>query len=124
MRMTPNQQTIERYMEGFRRTDSAQVMSCLTDDVEWVLPGMFHARGRDDFQHHLVEAGFRPNPRIDITRLIESADVVVAAGRVRTEKTDGTVVTIAFCDVFEMRGARINKLTSYLAVTDNSTTHN
>jgi ketosteroid isomerase-like protein len=114
--MTPNQQTVERYMEGFRRTDTAQVMSCLTDDVEWVLPGMFHARGRDEFQNHLIEEGFRPNPRIDITRLIESADVIVAEGRVRTEKTDGTVVNIAFCDVFEMRNARICKLTSYLAV--------
>jgi hypothetical protein len=29
--MTPNQQTVERYMEGFRRTDREMVLSCLTD---------------------------------------------------------------------------------------------
>jgi hypothetical protein len=40
--MTANKQTVERYMDGFRRTDRAQILSCLTDDVEWLIPGAFH----------------------------------------------------------------------------------
>jgi ketosteroid isomerase-like protein len=40
--MTANKRTVEAYMEGFRRTDRPQILSCLTDDVEWVLPGAFH----------------------------------------------------------------------------------
>jgi ketosteroid isomerase-like protein len=36
--MTPNEQTIQEYMEGFRTTDRARVLNCLSDDVEWTLP--------------------------------------------------------------------------------------
>src|SRR6185436_17779328 len=100
--MTPNERTIHDYMEGFRRGDHAAILACLTDDVEWVLPGMFQARGRKDFEADIV-----------ITRVIESADVIVAEGRVRTERTDGTIVNLMFCDVFEMRDGCIARLTSY-----------
>jgi ketosteroid isomerase-like protein len=39
--MSPNKNTVEKYMEAFRRLDHAAVLSCLTDDVEWLIPGMF-----------------------------------------------------------------------------------
>ena len=39
--MTPNKKTIEAYMDGFRATDRSMILSCLTDDVEWVIPGAF-----------------------------------------------------------------------------------
>jgi len=112
--MTPNERTIHDYMEGFRRSDHARVQACLTDDVDWMVPGMFQARGRQEFENHIVDEGFRPNPDIVITRIIESGDVIVAEGRVQTERTDGAVVNLMFCDVFEMRDGRIAKLTSYL----------
>jgi ketosteroid isomerase-like protein len=28
-----NRETVERYLDGFRRTDHAQNLSCLTDDI-------------------------------------------------------------------------------------------
>ena len=37
--MTQNKETVNRYMDGFRTSDHAQVLSCLTDDVEWLIPG-------------------------------------------------------------------------------------
>ena len=115
--MTENTRTIERYLEGFRRTDRAQVLSCLTDDVEWDVPGLFTARGREAFGAHLVEEGFAGSPRIALTRLIEQQDVVVAEGTVDTQRADGTVLHLAFCDVFEMQGGRIRRLVSYLMTT-------
>jgi ketosteroid isomerase-like protein len=30
---------VEKYIEGFRRSDHAQILSCLTDDVVWELHG-------------------------------------------------------------------------------------
>jgi ketosteroid isomerase-like protein len=41
-------------------------------------------------------------------------DVVVAEGSVRAPKTDGTVLNLVFCDVFDMRGGKIWRLISYL----------
>jgi ketosteroid isomerase-like protein len=51
---------------------------------------------------------------IDVTRLVEENDVVVAEGTVRANRTDGTAVNLVFCDVFEMRHGKIRRLVSYL----------
>lgn len=114
---TVNKQTVERYLDGFRLTDREQILSCLTDDVEWVLPGAFHARGRHEFAMHIVDEGFAGQPEIAISRLIESHDVVVAEGSVRAPKTDGTAMELVFCDVFDMRNGKIRRLVSYLMET-------
>ena len=81
--MTPNKRTIETYMEGFRKTDRPRILSCLTDDVEWMIPGVFHVRGKDDFARHILEEEFVPHPAITVSRLTEEDDVVVAEGSVR-----------------------------------------
>ncbi len=112
-----NKTTIDRYMDGFRRTDRAQILACLTDDVEWVIPGMFHVRGKADFNARIVAEGFTGDPVIRVDRMIEENDVVVAEGTVMANRTDGTTLALAFCDVFEMTGGRIRKLISYLVVT-------
>jgi ketosteroid isomerase-like protein len=115
--MTSNKRTVEAYMDGFRKTDRQQILSCLTDDVEWVLPGAFHVRGKDDFATHIVDDGFVDHPVITITRLIEEDDVVVAEGSVRAPKPDGAFLDLVFCDVFDMRNGKIWKLVSYLMET-------
>ena len=115
--MTANKQTVERYMEGFRRTDRAQILSCLTDDVEWVIPGAFQVHGKQEFARHIVDDGFVGSPSITVSRLTEEADVVVAEGSVQTERTGGTLLNLAMCDVFEMHDGKIRRLTSYLMET-------
>ena len=115
--MTENKQVVEAYMDAFRTTDRAQILSSLTDDVEWEIPGAFHLRGKDEFARHIVSPGFVPNPAITVTRLTEENEVVVAEGTVRTARTDGVVMTLAFGDVFEMRGGKIRRLVSYLMET-------
>jgi uncharacterized protein len=84
------------------------------DDVEWLIPGVFHIRGKAAFNEHIVDDGFVSRPRIDVTRLTEENDVVVAEGSVRTERTDGTLLSLAFCEVFDMQSGKIRRLTSYL----------
>jgi ketosteroid isomerase-like protein len=115
--MTTNKRTIEAYMEGFRKTDRPQILSCLTDDVEWVIPGAFHVRGKDDFAKHIVDEGFAGHPTIAVSRMTEEDDVVVAEGSVRAPRQDGTFVDLVFCDVFDMRNGRIRRLVSYLMET-------
>jgi ketosteroid isomerase-like protein len=112
--MTENKKTVERYMEAFRRTDHEQILACLTDDVEWVIPGAFHARGKAAFDQEIENDAFTGHPDITVTRLIEEDDVVVAEGSVRAQRKDGAIMNLVFCDVFEMQGGRIRKLISYL----------
>jgi ketosteroid isomerase-like protein len=109
-----NKAVVERYMEGFRRTDREMILSCLTADVEWLLPGAFHTHGIDAFATHIVDEGFAGNPVITVTQLTEEHDTVVAEGTVLAPRADGTTLSLVFCDVFEMAGGKIRKLTSYL----------
>jgi ketosteroid isomerase-like protein len=104
-------------MDGFRKNDRAQILSCLTENVEWEIPGAFHVRGKEAFAGHIVDEGFLPPPDITVTRLTEENDVVVAEGSVLARRTDGTVLRLAFCDVFEMRDGLIRRLVSYLVET-------
>jgi uncharacterized protein len=112
-----NKKTIETYMDGFRRNDPPQILSCLSDDVEWLIPGAFQTQGKEEFASHIVDEGFVPSPEITVTRMIESNDVVVAEGTVRTQRTNGTILSLAFCDVFEMERGKVRKLISYLMET-------
>jgi len=112
--MTQNKKTVETYLDGFRRTDHAQILSCLTDDVEWEIPGAFHVRGKEEFDDHIENEGFVGSPAITVGRLTEGDNVVVAEGSVRTQRRDGGFLNLAFCDVFEMQGGRIRRLMSYL----------
>ena len=112
--MTYNKRTVERYMDGFRRSDHLQILSCLADDVECDIPWAFHVRGKEEFDRHIQDEGFVGPPEITVTRLTEEDDVVVAEGSVRTQRKDGTFLNLAMCDVFELKDGKIRRLISYL----------
>jgi ketosteroid isomerase-like protein len=112
--VTPNQAVVEAYMEGFRSTDRERILACLADDVEWVVPGAFHARGKAEFATHIVDEGFSGQPKITVDRYVENRDVVIAEGSVRAQRSDGAVLNLVMCDVFDMKDGKIRRLTSYL----------
>ena len=114
IRNSANKSTVEKYMEAFRRSDHHEILSCLTDDVEWVIPGAFHIKGKDAFDQEIENPAFVGRPAITVTRLTEDGDVVVAEGSVRSARKDGGQLHAVFCDVFEMRDAKIRRLISYL----------
>ena len=113
--MSENKRTVETYLEGFRNHDHAMVLSCLTDDVEWEMAGCFHLYGKEQFDGEIEDQDcFTGKPEINCRRLVEENDVVVAEGTVCQQMKDGTPFDAVFCDVFEMRGGKIKKLTTYL----------
>jgi len=76
--MSENKDVVERYMEGFRRSDHAMILSCLTDDVVWDMPGAFHLVGKEAFDREVENPAFTGRPTITISRVIEENGVVVA----------------------------------------------
>lgn len=112
--MSQNKETVDRYMAAFRVHDHAGVLACLTDDVEWVVPGAFHKKGKTEFDGEIENPAFEGRPVITVTRTVEEGDAVVSEGVVRTKPKGRPAFDLAFCDVFEMKGGKIRKLTSYL----------
>jgi ketosteroid isomerase-like protein len=112
--VTANKRTVEKYLDGFRRSDHRVILSCLTEDVEWVIPGAFHLVGKEAFDAEIENPAFVGSPTIETKRLVEEGDVVVAEGSVRASRVDGGILNAVFCDVFLMRAGLIRHLTSYL----------
>ena len=109
-----NRRAVERYLDGFRRSDHKQILECLTDDVEWTIPGAFHLVGKAAFDAEIENPAFVGSPIIETRRIVEEADVVVVEGTVSASKADGGTLNLVFCDVFVMRAGSIRHLTSYL----------
>ncbi|MDQ3101624.1 MAG: nuclear transport factor 2 family protein [Bacteroidota bacterium] len=112
--MSENKQVIEKYIEAFRRSDHAMVLSCLTDDVIWEMPGVYKHNGKEEFDKEIENENFIGSPTIQIRRMTEENDVVIAEGAVQGKMRNGGELNAVFCDVFEMENGKIKHLTSYL----------
>lgn len=112
--MSENKATVEKYIDGFRKADHVLVLSCLTDDVVWEMPGFFHAVGKEAFDREIENDAFVGRPAIAVTRVMEEDDVVVAEGMVTSQRRGGGILNAVFCDVFVMRRGKIAQLTSYV----------
>lgn len=110
----PGTRTVLEYMNAFRALDHSAVLACLTDDVEWIVPGAFHVQGKAAFDAQIENDAFTGAPWITVERLFEQDGVVVAEGHVHAQRAEGGALELAFCDVFELEGAKVRRLTSYL----------
>jgi ketosteroid isomerase-like protein len=113
-RMSANKQTVQKYMNGFNQSDHAAILSCLTDDVVWDLPGGFHLVGKAAFDKEIENPAFVGKPSIRITRMTEENNVVIAEGTVTCLRKQGKPLNAVFADVFELKNAQITRLISYL----------
>ena len=113
MSASPRKAVVETYLEGFRRGDHATILDCLTDDVEWEMPGYFSHRGKDAFDKEIENEAFVGHPVITADRLVEEGDTVVAIGAVQGRFRTGEPLEAVFADVFTFRGDKISRLETY-----------
>ncbi|MBF4516184.1 nuclear transport factor 2 family protein [Flavobacterium sp. ANB] len=112
--MTVNKQTVREYMDAFRVTDHQRILNCLTDDIVWEMPGIYQHVGKEAFDKEIENENFVGSPTIQIIKLIEENNIVIAEGAVQGVMKNGNILDAVFCDVFEMESGKIKKLTSYL----------
>jgi uncharacterized protein len=91
--------TVQRYTDGFRSGDLAQIVSCLAEDVVWALHGAKTLTGRDAFAAEADGAG-GPIPELHLDRLIEEGDTVAAVGHGRVDMGTGDPVDFVYSEVF------------------------
>lgn len=112
--MSLNKQTVLKYIDGFNQSDHGQILSCLTEDVEWVMPGTFRLHGKVAFDKEIENEAFTGKPVVTVTRMTEQNEVVIAEGTVQAAWKNGGVLNAVFCDVFEMKDTLIRRLITYL----------
>ncbi len=112
--MSENKKIVEQYMQGFRESNHDKILSCLTEDVIWEMPGIYKHIGKVAFDKEIENENFVGSPTIHMHRLIEENNVVIAEGSVQGAMKNGNKLDAVFCDVFVFENGKINQLTSYL----------
>ena len=112
--MSARKRAVDEYFEGFRRSDHARILALLTEDVVWDLPGFRHLEGKAEFDSEIENPDFSGSPTLEVSRLIEEGDTVVAIGEGSGTRRGGETHRFAYCDVFTFRGELINRVESYL----------
>ena len=105
--MSRNTETVERYLDGFRRNDHAQILSCLTDDITWTVFGAFRLTGKPAYDAAIEGPGFSGPPRLDVVRMVAEGDVVMAELTGSVTRDTGEVMRMSMAEVFVMRDGLI-----------------
>ena len=106
--MSPNTDTVNRYLDGFRKDDHNQILSCLTDDIQWTVFGAFHLTGKDAYDKAIDGApNFIDPPELSVVRLVEQGDTVMAELTGVVRRAAGGEMRLSMAEVFVMRDGRI-----------------
>ena len=105
--MSQNTDTVETYLDGFRRNDHGQILSCLTDDIEWTVFGAFHLTGKQAYDEAIEGPGFVPPPHLEVVRMVEQDDVVMAELTGTVARDSGEFMRMSMAEVFVLRDGLI-----------------
>jgi ketosteroid isomerase-like protein len=112
--MTHRSDTVHRYVDGFRRSDHAMVLDCLTDDVVWHIHGVRSTTGKTEFDDEIENPAFEGSPELTVERTIEAADVVVVTGVGAGRHREAGPFRFAYNDLFTFRDGLISQVDSYV----------
>jgi uncharacterized protein len=118
--MSVRKRVVETYIEGFRTGDHEAILSCLSDDVTWEMPPHFKLSGKGAFDAEIENDACTGHPTIQLARLVEEGDVVVAEGAVQVALKAGGGIDALFCDVFHFSEDKIRRLVTYQVDRDKS----
>ncbi|HEX7004249.1 MAG TPA: nuclear transport factor 2 family protein [Trueperaceae bacterium] len=105
--MSQNKKVVETYLDGFRKNDHAQILSCLTDDIEWTVFGAFRLSGKEAYDAAIEGEGFVGPPQLEVVRMVEEGDVVMAELEGAVRRDNGDVMRMSMAEVFRMRDGKI-----------------
>lgn len=112
--MTAQTQLVDRYMDGFRRSDHHAILECLTDDVVWHIHGLRTTNGKAEFDDEIANPAFEGSPQLSVERTIETAGVVVTTGTGVGHHREAGPFQFAYNDIFNFRDGLIAQVDSYV----------
>jgi ketosteroid isomerase-like protein len=115
--MSQNIETVNTYLDGFRKNDHEQILSCLTDDIEWTVFGAFHLKGKEAYDQAIDGAPeFIDPPQLEVVRMVEQDDVVMAEINGTVKRAAGGEMRMSMAEVFVMRDGKIAERRAWVIV--------
>ena len=109
--------TVNAYLDGFRRNDHALILSCLTDDIKWTVFGAFQLTGKDAYDKAIDGAPeFVDPPSLQVVRMVEQGDVVMAELAGTARRAAGGEMRMSMAELFVMRGGKIAERRAWVIV--------
>ncbi|GAA0897648.1 hypothetical protein GCM10009557_72490 [Virgisporangium ochraceum] len=105
--MSPNKRLVEAYLDGFRTNDHARILACLTDDIRWTVYGHFQLTGKQAYDVAIEGPGWAGPPRLDVVRMVEEGDTVMAELSGWAPQAEGDPVRMSMAEVFVIRDGLI-----------------
>lgn len=112
--MSKHKAVVERYFDGFRKSDHEQILACLTDHIVWDLAGSTQLTGKAAFDREIENEQFDGSPTLVVDRLVEEGDTVVAIGAGEATQRSGDPHRFAFVTVLTFAGNLIGRVDSYV----------
>ena len=112
--MNTQHQLVDRYMDGFRRSDHEAILDCLTDDVVWRIHGVRTTEGKAEFDDEIENPAFEGSPELTVERTIDAGDVVVVTGTAVGHHREAGRFRFAYGDLFTFQNGLIAQVDSYV----------
>lgn len=109
-----NKGIVRRYIDGFNKSDHEQILSCLTDDIQWTVFGAYRLEGKEAYDAEIENPAFTGSPNIAITRMVEEDDIVMAEMTVEVQRATGETMRAALGEVFIFREGKIEERRAYV----------
>jgi ketosteroid isomerase-like protein len=111
--MADRKAVVHRYVDGFRRTDHAAILDCLTDDVVWVIHGHRTLQGKDAFDGEIENDAAVGSPTLELDQLIEEGHTVVGVGHGEMTLKESGRVPFVFTEIFTFAGDRVRRIETF-----------
>lgn len=106
--MSRNTYVVNAYLDGFRRNDHEQILSCLSDEIEWTVFGAFRLSGKEAYDQAIDGAPhFIDPPELEVVRMVEQDDVVMAELTGTARRAAGGEMRMSMAEVFVLREGKI-----------------
>ncbi|MFF2807761.1 nuclear transport factor 2 family protein [Streptomyces sp. NPDC058000] len=73
----------------------------------WTVFGGFHLTGKEAYDNAIEGPGFVPPPQLEVVRMVEEGDVVMAELTGSVRRDTGEVMRMSMAEVFVLRDGKI-----------------
>jgi ketosteroid isomerase-like protein len=109
-----NKDLVRKINAAFAADDVEAILSCVADDVRWIVAGFSIAVGKEEFRKEIHNEAFEGVPVISIKNEIAEGDHVAVEGTVQATLKGGIKLPLLFHNTYKLKDGKIKEMTSYV----------